>query len=278
MSFTVKIAEYDDMRDAAAVEAVVFPHHQYVADAWNHFMTTEGQMILVYEGSRAVGIGHLQVLPDRTGWLEALRVLPEYQGQGAGKLIYEEWLKFAGEHQLKALGMFTGIANAKSAGLADRYGLHSVVHHKEFVREMPGDAVHDPSLHFHRVNWIRALELFLPLKEAYHDLFAVNRTFYHVNEANLKAMADEGKCFEEPESGSFLICGTRFEHSSKLHVPMMGGDPDRCLAFAGDYARVIGMPKLVCTFAADNADLEAALIRAGFTLGDRLITKERVMR
>ncbi len=302
MEFTFKIASYEDMAAVADVEAEVFPHHRYAEDAWNQFMTTEGDMVCVYEGDYMIGIGHLQVLPDRTGWLECLRVRPSYQGRGAGKLIYQEWLRFAKKHGLKGLGMFTGHSNAVSAGLAELYGLKSTYPQKEYVltdienalacktcENASGLEASDRGTanmlsavsifrktHFHPVDWQRAWELVRPLKEMYHDYVVLNRTFYRINKANIGALADEGKCFEDPVTGSFTIVGTRFEHDKKLNVALAAGDIGECLRFAAAKALLENRPKLICTFAAENTSLEQALAGFGFAEGDRLVTKELV--
>lgn len=302
MDFTFKIASYEDMEAVADVEAEVFPHHRYAADAWNQFMTTEGEMVCVCEGDSMIGIGHLQVLPDRTGWLECLRVRPSYQGRGAGKLIYQEWMRFAKEHGLKGLGMFTGQKNVVSAGLAELYGLKATYPQKEYVLtdiekalgssisenasgldaaeqggtdKLPADGIFR-KMNFHPVDWRRAWELVWPLKELYHDYVVLNRTFYRINKANIGALADEGKCFEDPVTGSFTIVGTRFEHDKKLNVALAAGDIGECLRFAAARALLENRPKLICTFAAENPSLEQALGGFGFEEGDRLVTKELV--
>ena len=102
-----------------------------------------------------------------------------------------------------------------------------------------------------------------------------NRTFYHVNDANVRAFAAEGKVFEDESDGSFIICGARFQHRAALHIAMMGGNADRCIDFAVNYARAIGAAKVSCTFALGNTPLEEALKARGFIpdSGD-LITKE----
>ena len=87
----------------------------------------------------------------------------------------------------------------------------------------------------------------------------------------------EGKVFEDPESGSFIVCGARFQHHVALHIAMMSGDHARCIEFAKNYAAAQNIPKLYCTFTLDNPRLESALVRENFTPDPSdLITKEIV--
>ncbi|MBQ4637644.1 MAG: hypothetical protein IJB92_02790, partial [Clostridia bacterium] len=132
---------------------------------------------------------------------------------------------------------------------------------------------------FKPVDPISASKLILPMKDEYNDYMVFNRTFYHINDANVRCFAAEGKVFEDPTDGSFIVCGARFQHNAALHIAMMGGNYDRCIDFAVNYARAIGVNKVSCTFTLNNEKLEAALVSRGFKPdASDLITKEIVFR
>ena len=95
MEFTVKLATYDDRAEAVRVESETLPNATYLNDAWHYFNSLGGGLVCVYHGDKMIGIGRFSVLPDGTGWLETLRVVPEYQRKGAGKEIYIKWLELA---------------------------------------------------------------------------------------------------------------------------------------------------------------------------------------
>ena len=83
------------------------------------------------------------------------------------------------------------------------------------------------------------------------------------------------KVFEDAESGSFIVCGARFQHQVALHIAMMDGDMDKCIDFAINYAKAQGIKKVSCTFAIENEKLENALRARGFSTDKNLIiTKE----
>lgn len=274
MAYTVKLASYDDMKECVRVEKETMGNYCYLEDAWHYFNNQKGGLVTVYKEDLMVGIGRFTVLFDGSGWLETLRVSPKWQGQGVGKAIYEMYKKLAEENGCPSMAMFTGVNNKVSAGLAARNGLSKAAQHRGYhLTDLSGGEVHG----FKHVGWQRAVELIVSKKEEYNDYMVFNRTFFHVNEANAKGFAMEGKVFEDKESGSFIVCGARFQHQVTLHIAMMGGDYEKCLDFAVNYAKAQGLEKVSCTFAIENGKLEQALKNRGFVAeASDLITMEVV--
>lgn len=262
MAFRIQLASYDDLKECARVETEAMGNYCYLEDAWHYFHNQKGGLVTAYnEEDKMIGIGRFTVLFDGSGWLETLRISPEWQGQGAGKMIYQMYKKLAEEYQCPSMAMFTGVNNKVSAGLAKLNGLSKAAQHRGYhLTDLSGGAVHS----FRHVNWKRAVELIVPKKDEYNDYMIFNRTFYHVNEENAKGFAVEGKVFEDEESGSFIVCGARFQHQVTLHIAMMGGDYDKCLDFAMNYAKAQGLTKISCTFAIENEKLEHVLKERGF--------------
>lgn len=275
MAFTVRLAQDSDRAECARVEHASMPDYPgYLSDAWHYFQSQKGGCVCVYEGDEMIGIGRFTVLPDGTGWLETLRVAIPHQGKGAGKAIYREYQRLARENGCPSMAMFTGVDNFVSSGLAEINGLRTVAQHRGYhLTDLTGGDVHG----FRPVTPQRAAELVVPMREEYNDYMVFNRTFFHVNEANARCFAMEGKVFEDVADGSFVICGARFQHHVTLHIAMMGGNYDRCIDFAVNHAKAMGVPKVSCTFALGNEKLEKALQTRGFKAeaGD-LITKEVV--
>lgn len=275
MAFHVQLASYEDLKECARVETEAMGAYCYLEDAWHYFYNQKGGLVTVYnDENQMIGIGRFSVLFDGTGWLETLRVSPKWQGQGAGKQIYEMYHALASEYHCPSMAMFTGVNNRVSAGLAAKNGLSKAAQHRGYhLTDLSGGSAHG----FRHVNWKRAVELIVPKKEEYNDYMIFNRTFYHVNEENAKGFAMEGKVFEDTESGSFIVCGARFQHQVTLHIAMMGGDYEKCLDFAVNYAEAQGLSKVSCTFAIENERLENALKARGFVAeSSDLITMEIV--
>ncbi len=261
MAFTVRYAKYDDYLECHRVEKETMGDYVYLNDSWNLFQTSKGEMVCVFDGDKMVGIGRFTVLFDNSGWLETLRVVPEYQNKGVGKLIYKEYLKLAKEYNCPSMAMFTGVNNKASAGLAEINGLSKASEHTGYhLTNLDRANAHD----FKYVAFEKAVELVLPLKEKYNNYFTMNRTFFRINEENIKGLSMEGKVFYDEESKSTIVCGGRFQKGATVHIALMDGDYNKCLDFAANLAKATGVKKISCTFARENKEIEDVLINAGF--------------
>ena len=271
MAFWAREATYEDLQECVRVERETMGDYTYLSDVWDYYFATSGAVVCVFDGDMMAGIGRISVLPDNTGWLECLRVAPDYQNKGAGKLIYESYLKIADCYRCKSLGMFTGPTNARSAGLAQKFGLTETHKHFEFSLPVSGGG----SPHgFAPVTWQRAQDLVLPLREQYHGFYTFNRTFYRINADTAAAFANEGKVYEDKTTGSFIVCGGRFQHHKCLHIAMMDGDFAACVDFAKNLAAAQNIPRISVSVCGDNPRLTTALKNLGFTPSEGyLITK-----
>jgi len=274
MAFTVKLADYADRDECVRVEGESTPGYEYLRDAWHYFQSQKGACVCVYDEEKMIGIGRFTVLPDGSGWLETLRVSKEHQGRGAGKAIYKKYAELAKAYGCPSMAMFTGVRNAASSGLAEKNGLTTAATHRGYnLTEFSGGSAHS----FRPVSPIRAGELIVPMQKEYNGHMVFNRTFYHINEPNALCFAAEGKVYEDSESGSFIVCGARFQHDKALHIAMMGGDYNRCIDFAVNLAGATGVSKISCTFTLENEKLESALRLRGFVQEPSdIITKEIV--
>ena len=84
----------------------------------------EGDWSVEEVDGEVVACGKYSILPDSSAWLETLRVIPQKQGIGLGKRLYEHWLKLSELKGVKTMRMYTGVNNSVSKGLASRYGLN----------------------------------------------------------------------------------------------------------------------------------------------------------
>ena len=273
MKYKVRIAQYDDLDKISAIEKATMGNYTYVDTAWNYFNNSPGAFLCRYDNDLMVGIAHLALLPDNSGWFEALRVHPDHQNKGVGKALYEKALELIEEkYHCISLSMYTGRKNVRSSGLAEKYGLINVYDHKEYAYQVTEyKNAHD----YYYADWRRAEELALPLKEEYGGFVSVNRTWYGINRENVRWMADQNFFYEDGQ-GNFVCAGTRFQHGAKLFVLMLGGEYKKGLDFAVNLARARNIPTVTCTFTVCNEKLEKALQEYGFEYCFELITRERV--
>lgn len=272
MEYTVKPVTPEYLADALRVEKAAMGDHCYLADVYEYYQTTRGELTGAFADGRLVGIGKFTVLWDGSGWLETLRVEPDWQRKGVGMALYRRYMEQAEALHCPYLRMYTGANNIPSAGLARRFGLEKAAQFREYA--LPVRAEGDGS-GFAAVAVDQAFALLEPYFEKYNGYAVMNRTYYRLNEATCRGLAEQGRVWRHQESGTVLIAGARFQSNKGLHIALLEGDRDRGLAFAHLLARQRGAGRLVCNFALENPGLEQYLKQSGFeTTGGDLITME----
>lgn len=262
-SIVTRPATWADLPACLEVEHAAMKANHYLADVADlYFNGTVGDLTVAEVDGKIVGIGKLTLLYDGSAWLETLRVDPAYQGNGVGKAIYRRYLEEAAELNAPALRMYTGVKNAVSAGLARRHGFTIHCTCREMTLRLDDSPILETR--FHRVGQDTACRLLAPLADAWRGFLCFNRTFYAMNEPLYRGLAYEGKVYREEASCSILVAGTRFQHKKALHVALVEGDVDRCIAAAKTIARERGIPQLTVMFPYDNQVLEEKLASLGF--------------
>ena len=271
MKFTAKYVQDNEIAQAVKVEADTMGSYTYLKDAWELYRRSAGELIGIYDEGHMIGIGRFTVLADNSGWLECLRVTPEYQRMGAGKMIYDEYLKLAEKYQCSSIAMYTGMKNIKSSSLAEKYDLYTVqvFHGYHLTPKMT-----ETDAHFHPLT-PDACEELMKDQETYNGWLSVSRTFYHFKPENLKDFASNGMVYKDEESGSIVIAGARFQHGKALHVALMSGDMEKCLAFVNNLAAVQSIGDLTFTLAAPNPLEEVLLAKGAKMDAAEIIVKER---
>lgn len=247
MNFRTEYLDSSHLAEAIDVEKKTMGNYTYLKDAYTLYQKSPGELIGVYDEEKLIGIGRFTVLADKTGWLECLRVIPEYQHKGAGKLIYEEYLKLAGRYNCSSIAMYTGEKNIASSSLAEKYGLFTIGHFTGF--HFKPELTESSS--FIQLTPEKC-DTLMQYKENYHDCLSVSRTFYHYNIENLSDFASMGMVYKDSESDSYIIAGARFQHHKTLHVALMEGDYQKCLAFIRNLAALLCIDDICFTLSVNN--------------------------
>ena len=258
---TVTPAELDK---AVEVEEAAMKGGGYLRDVSPLFLgDTVGPLLGAYRDGELVGIAKYTVLPDHTAWLETLRVTPAHQRQGVGRRLYEEFQALSKEKGVESMAMYTGLKNIPSYSLARVFGLDTAGRYREMQLDLDGVAKPEKPA-FAPVGEDRAVELVLPLSEKYEGFVIFNRTFMRINEANVRALAREGKVLEDPATGSVLVFGNRFLEKRSVQIAMMDGDADACIDYAIAVGLEKGVPAVVTETPLDAEALQAQFAARGF--------------
>ena len=248
MEYTLIKTDWTTIDEAVFCEEETSPRGSYLRDNSAFFLNeTEGDLTLVKKGETPVGVGKFTVLPDGSGWLETLRIRPDYQGQGAGKSLYQKWLKEAETYGCPAIRMFTGTGNVRSKGLAEKYGLSLAGTYIGATAKTPEETLPMPE-DFAPVTDFRYAKVLLESGRWENEDFVVmNNTFFRCGDLTWKYLFDKGMIWATPNH-DFVVIGARMLRERGLHVAMYGGNGEKCMAFARAKAQQEGLPQVTVSY------------------------------
>jgi ribosomal protein S18 acetylase RimI-like enzyme len=263
MSIVLRKAKPEDREKVAWVESKSTPNLRYTQYVYDLFLNDGGEFSVEELDGELVACGKYTIIQDGTVWLETLRVIPEKQGLGLGKRLYEHWLKLAKEQGIKAMRMYTGITNVVSSGLAEKYGLrlqgtfkgNTFTAHKGVGQPRGFKQITDVK---------KATDRLMQLEDDWAGWLVMNRTFYRFSIALFEDLAAKGMIYEDLRTGSVVVVGARFMPGHALHIGVWGGDADACIDFAKWKAAERGIPQVSCFHEVTRPKIGEALTRNGF--------------
>ena len=267
MEILLRKAIPEDKEKVIWVESLSTPNLSYVPEVWDIFINDEkGDWSVEEVDGEVVACGKYSILPDGSAWLETLRVIPERQGLGLGKRLYEHWLKLSEEKNVESMRMYTGIKNEVSAGLARRYGLSlaetfhgakRVCEPIELELDTDFQNISDPDV---------AIELLMPLAKKWGDWMVMNRTFYKWSPELCEWLVENDMVYRDNVTGSLIVMGARFMEDKQLHIGLFEGDPEKCLEFAQIKGSVKGVKTMHCLYPEEQTWIENELLDYGFEM------------
>lgn len=266
MQATLRRVRIEDKARVIQIEEKATPNLRYLGTMFEHWVHDDvGEFCVAEVGNKLVGVGKLTILYDGSAWLEALRVIPEVQRQGIGKKFYRRFFDLAEEKRLPTMRMYTGIKNQASKGLAEKFGLRVTSTCKgASCRVNP--SVNAGSFRLLRpdADGLSVDQLCREVKNTWGRFCVMNRTFYEATPDLVRSWLDESKLYSDPEDGTFLSFGARFQADLSLHVGFIGGNFQKALDFANAKAVELGVPSISCLYPAGNAELEEVLHKNGW--------------
>ncbi len=248
------------------VEAKSTPGLRYLPQVFDQFLAeARGGFLTAETEGKLVACAKFSVLPDETAWLETLRVIPEYQGQGIGKKLYEQFFKIAQTETISTMRMYTGINNKVSKGLAEHFGFQleeAFLGYSLDTLKLEKTAFSNTFKPLYDAS--RASSLLLAQKDSWNDFLVMNRTFYKLTPALCQHLAEKGQVYEDASSKSIVVLGARFSPEEALHIGMFAGNEDACLTFVKEKALDAKTQHIHCLFPS-KMKLEPLLLKHGFT-------------
>ena len=266
MKIALRRARQEDREKVIVVESGATPNLSYLAKVFDMFLSEESGAFIVAEvDGKLVGCGKFTKLPDGSAWLEALRVLPEYQGMGIGKCFYRKFFDTARQRDVTTMRMYTGVKNMVSKGLAEQFGFRVSAAYRGAWLACPPESGRDSTDTFRQVtDPDRATAILMPFSEKWTGFLVMNRTFFALNPALCRNLAEKGCVYEDPKSRNVVTLGARFMPEQALHIGVFGGDTKACLGFAAKKGAITCTEHLSCLFPPSAGDLQDILTQNGF--------------
>jgi len=255
----------DDKAALLVVEQKSTPKLQYLPQVFEMFLNdVRGEFMLAELDGEIVACAKFTVLANASAWVETLRVIPEVQGRGIGKKLYERFAEVAEQENISVMRMYTGLKNKVSKGLAEYSGFALEETFLGFTKNVEGKRVaskHD----FVEVRGVaRAHQLIEPNLHYWNNFSIMNRTFYKLNSDQISHFVKQGQVYENSNANSLIICGARFMPEQALHIAFFSGDSTACLDFATAKVIEIGTKQLSCFCPISSENTKDILISNGF--------------
>ena len=93
-----------------SVEAGATPKLRYLPRVFERFLhDPAGEFMVAELEGRLAACAKFSLMPEGSAWLETLRVLPEFQGRGLGKMMYQRFFELARRQNTPVMRMYTGV-------------------------------------------------------------------------------------------------------------------------------------------------------------------------
>src|SRR5229473_3595212 len=96
MTVIVREANPSDKKPLMEFVAKTWGGHDYIPTVWDEWLRDKGGKIFVAEvDGKQVGMNRVRLLRDGTGWLEGVRIHPDFRGKGLASLLGEMSMRYA---------------------------------------------------------------------------------------------------------------------------------------------------------------------------------------
>jgi GNAT superfamily N-acetyltransferase len=236
MTVIVRVAKPSDKKPLMDFVKKTWGGHDYVPSVWDEWLRNKGGKIFVVEvDGKQVGMNRVRLLEDGTGWLEGVRIHPNFRGQGLASLLGEKSMQYASKLGVSTFRLTSSSRNRAAHRQVAKMGFSEVARFDVFrartkPRLLRGGGVHRLS----PVNLSKALRVIRGSDEyragmgVYWDAF-VTRTLDRHALSELVAKGYVFSASDEKRNTAIAVCAPAKEGKEVwLQMSFLCGEPALC--------------------------------------------------
>jgi GNAT superfamily N-acetyltransferase len=118
----IRPAIKSDRREILNFCVNTFRWGDYIDRVWDYWYQS-GQLLVVEDGIRKIGMSHLAICPDgRSVWLEGVRVHPDYRRSGIATKLITQMIKYGRQKGARQAFAIVDVTNAASQRMMEKNG------------------------------------------------------------------------------------------------------------------------------------------------------------
>jgi len=143
MNTRIRKVSTSDHNDILEISKHIWEGHDYLPQIIDEWLSDQNSYTYGIEAdNHIVALSNLRLIENgQTGWMEGLRVHPDYRGKAFAHILTEDLIKRARDLGVKRLRHTTSTENDASLKLAERYGFVKILEKAVFGYSTPKDIV-----------------------------------------------------------------------------------------------------------------------------------------
>ena len=236
MTVIVREAKPSDKKPLMDFVTKTWGGHDYVPSVWDEWLRDKGgKMFVVEVDGKLVGMNRVRLLKDGTGWLEGVRIHPDFRGKGLASLLGERSMKYASNLGVSTFRLTSSSRNRAAHRQVAKMGFSEVARFDVFrartkSRLLRGGGVDrlSPSDLSKALRMIRGSEEYRAGKGVYWDAF-VTQALDRESLSELIAKRYVFSARDEEGNSAVAVCGPSREGEEVwLQMSFLCGEPALC--------------------------------------------------
>ena len=236
MTVIVREAKPSDKKPLMDFVTKTWGGHDYVPSVWDEWLRDKGgKMFVVEVDGKLVGMNRVRLLKDGTGWLEGVRIHPDFRGKGLASLLGEKSMKYASNLGVSTFRLTSSSRNRAARRQVAKMGFSEVARFDVFRARTKSSLLRgggvdrlSPSDLSKALRMIRGSEEYRAGKGVYWDAF-VTRALDRESLSELIAKRYVFSARDEEGNSAVAVCGPSREGEEVwLQMSFLCGEPALC--------------------------------------------------